>query len=335
MSDAPPGGGPLVDPRGALSPRWLFSFEKWYFDGQTADGAFFFLYLAPMVLCGKRSAELVISLFPPEGGNPRRSFHLTGGELELDSDRCGARTPAGGLAMSRGKTTVRFDLDGAAAELRYRPLDAPWTPTEDGRVVQRGPRSLRWIVPIPRARLEGSIRIDDTEIAFDGYGYSDFVQTDIPPWSLPLRELLWGRILGPETLVIFNRVGVASGADVDHVPLGLVRLGDGPVRTTDDLGAELSGWEDHEPTSDRYPTEIDISLPGDGDPRPIRLHDTTLHLGEFVADVQRFGSGLERWLYRAFTGDPVEYKLFSRASAGGRELDAWSAHEWIRWGRGR
>lgn len=335
MSDDPTGGGPLVDPRGALSPRWLFSFEKWYFDGQTADGAFFFLYLAPMVLCGKRSAELVFSLFPPGGGNPRRSFHVTGGELELDDDRCGVRTPAGEIAMDRDETTVQFDIEGAAAELCYRPLDGPWSATEDGLIVQRGARALRWIVPIPRARLEGWIRVDDTEIHFDGYGYSDFVQTDIPPWSLPLRELLWGRVLGPETLVIFNRVGVASPGGVEHVSLGLVRLGDGPAMPTDRLDAELAGWEDHEPTADRYPTGIDLTLPCDETETRIRLHDTTLHLGEFVADVQRFGSGLERWLYRTFTGDPVEYKLFSRASAGKRELDAWSAHEWIRWGRGR
>ncbi len=336
MSDPAPGGEPLVDPSGALDPRWLFSFEKWYFDGQTADGAFFFLYLAPMILCGKRSAELVISLFPRDGGNPRRSLHLTGGELELDDDRCGARAASGEIAMTRGETTVRFALDGARAELCYRPMDEPWSATEGGVVVRRGERALRWIVPIPRARLEGLVRVDDSEIHFDGYGYSDFVQTDIPPWSLPLRELLWGRVLGPETLVIFNRVGVASGGGgVEQVPLGLVRLGDGPARATNGLEAELAGWENHEPTSDRYPTEIGLSLPCGKDPRRVRLHDTTLHLGEFVADVQRFGSGLERWLYRTFTGDPVEYKLFSRASAGGQELDAWSAHEWIRWGRGR
>ncbi len=335
MSDETAGGAPLVDPGGALAPRWLFSFEKWYFDGQTADGDFFFLYLAPMVLCGKRSAELVISLFPRDGGNPRRSFHLAGGDLELDDDRCGARAPAGEIGMAAGETTVRFDLDGASARLCYRPVDAPWTPTEGGRVVNRGDRALRWIVPIPRARLEGTVRVDDTEISFDGYGYSDFVQTDIPPWSLPLRELLWGRVLGPETLVIFNRVGVAAGPDVEHVAFGLVRLDDRPARATDGLQAKLSGWEDHDPTSDRFPTELAFSLANGGQVDRLRLHDTTLHLGEFVADVQRFGSGLERWLYRTFTGDPVEYKLFSRASSRGRQLDAWSAHEWIRWGRGR
>jgi len=326
---------PLVEQRGALEPRWLFTFEKWYFDGQTDDGAFFFLYLAPMVLCGRRSAELVINLFPAGGGNPRRSFHVAGGDLEVDGDRCSARLPAGSIGLGAGETRVHLAHEDALADLCYRPVDAPWSPLEDGVVVRRGQRALRWVVPIPRARLEGVVRVGDTEVRFDGYGYSDFVQTDIPPWSLPLRELLWGRVLGPETLVVFNRVGVAAGKQVEHVPLGLVRLGDGPARQVEGLTADLGSWRDHEATADRFPTELGLTLPTDETAEQLRLHDTSLHLGEFVADVQRFGSGTERWLYRTFTGDPVEYKLFSRASVRDRQLDAWSAHEWIRWGRGR
>ena len=42
-----------------------------------------------------------------------------------------------------------------------------------------------------------------------------------------------------------------------------------------------------------------------------------------------------RRLYRTVTGDPVEYKLWSRALLDGELRDAWAAHEWIRWGRGR
>ena len=325
----------IVDPQGALTPRWLFTFEKWYLDGQTADGSFFFLYLAPMVLAGKRSAELVVSLFPAEGGAVRRSFHVPGNELDVSDDRCSALLPAGELVLDRTCSRVTLELEGAAVDLSYHPIDPPWTPPNEGRLVERSGRALRWIVPIPRACLEGTVRVDDREVAFDGFGYSDFVQTDIPPWSLPLRELLWGRVLGPDTLVIFNRVGLAQGRTVAHLPLGLVRLGEGPRWSVSDLGVEFPAWADHEPTGDRYPVEDVMALSGEDQSAELVLHETELHLGEFVADVQRFGSGLERRLYRTVTGDPVEYKLWSRARIDGQPRDAWAAHEWIRWGRGR
>jgi hypothetical protein len=327
---------PMVEPRGQLDPRWLFAFEKWYFDGQTADGSFFFLYLAPMVLAGKRSAELVISLFPADGGAFRRSFHVAGSDLEVAPDRCSARVPAGHIRLSHDEVRVKLDLEGAAADLTYRPMDGPWSPHDDGVIVRRANRVLRWVVPLPRARLDGTIRVDEREVRFEGFGYSDFVQTDIPPWSLPLRELLWGRVLGEDALVVFNRVGVAEGNDIRRISLGLANLDGGEPVVLDDLGSEVLTWADHGPTDDRYP--VDQVLTGQAGGRalpPLLLHDTRLNLGEYVADVQRFGSGLERWLYRAFTGDPVEYKLLSRVRAGDDDLDALAAHEWIRWGRGR
>ncbi len=335
-ADASTAPGPLVEPAGQLEPGWLFAFEKWYFDGQTADGSFFFLYLAPMVLAGKRSAELVISLFPADGGAFRRSFHVPGSDLELAPDRCSAQVPGGYLRLDHDEVRVKLDLDGAAADLRYRPMDGPWSPQDDGVLVRRADRVLRWVVPVPRAQLAGTIRVDEREVRFDGFGYSDFVQTDIPPWSLPLRELLWGRALGEDTMVVFNRVGIAERGSIRTLPLGLARMGDGERMELDALTSEVQTWAAHEATADRWPVDQvlrgaagEVTLP------PLRLHDTRLNLGEFVADVQRFGSGLERWLYRTFTGDPVEYKLLSRVSSGDRDLDALAAHEWIRWGRGR
>ena len=44
---------------------------------------------------------------------------------------------------------------------------------------------------------------------------------------------------------------------------------------------------------------------------------------------------MERWLYRSFTGNPVEYKLLSRVVTDGPLHGALAAHERVLWGRGR
>ncbi len=320
--------------RSACAPvRRPFDFEKWYFDGQTAAGDFFFLYLAPMKLLGSASAELVVALFPACGPPLRRSLNLKGAELQLAEDRCAAAFPGGELRLGPQECLFRLDAGDIRTELRYQPLDDPWLPADDGILARRGERILRWVVPVPRARLQGVLRIGDTEFRFDGWGYSDFVRTDIPPWTLPLRELLWGRALGPETLVIWDRIGLAGREGTERIGLGLVSLGNEPPREVTAIEADFRESVEHEPTRDRYPTDMALQL---GQPaRQLRLHPTRLQLGEFVADVQRFRSELERWLYRQFTGNPVEYKLLSRISAADGPLDAWAAHEWVLWGRGR
>jgi hypothetical protein len=328
--------GPRVDPDGALSPRALFSFEKWYFDAQTADGSFVFAYLAPMILAGKRSAELVVCLFPAGGEALRRTHSFAGSEIEIAPDRAAARFPGGELTLDADGARLRFTLDDAQVDLRYFEPADPWTATEAGVVHRRGSRALRWIVPLPGARVEGHVSVAETEVAFDNFGYSDFVQTDIPPWSLPLRELLWGRALGHQGIVVWNRVGVAAESGVTPMTYALVETATTPRRALSDIDARARDWVAHDPTGDRYPAELTLRMTGDGGaPVVVDLAETRLNLADRVADVQRFRTGLERWIYRTATGDPVEYKLLSRVTLDGQPFNGWAAHEWIRWGRGR
>lgn len=328
---------PMVEPRGLIAPRGLFFFEKWYFDAQTGGGDFVLAYLAPIVLFGSASAELVVCLFPREGAPERRSFHLAGRGVGIARDRTRAVFEGGELALAPGGSHLRLRQSDAELELAYSDAAAPWTPApEQGGVMLRsGGRVLRWVVPVPRARIEGSVRVGGLEVCFTGgLGYSDFVQTDVPPWRLPLRELLWGRALGPDRLAIWDRAVFCRGGAREVFARGLLEGPDGERRVTEHVGAELGGWVDHAPTRDRWPARLDLRFGGPtDDAEAVVLGDTRLLLGEFVADVQRFRSGLERGLYRRFTRNPVEYKLLSQAQLPGAPQPVVAAHEWIRWGR--
>ncbi len=318
--------------QGMLEPRRLFFFEKWYFDGQTEDGAFFLVYLAPMILAGKRSAELVACLFPPGGGEHRVSLHLKGRDVDLAEDRTRAAFPGGELSLDTEECRFALDRGDLRLDLRYRPMDPPWVPAGHGLLRRQGERSLRWIVPVPRAALSGTVRVAGADLRLEGssLGYSDFVQTDIPPWRLPLRELLWGRALGEEILVIWDRASFTQGKQLTHASRGLVRLGAEERREVDEVVPAVESWCEHPATREGYPLEMGLRL-GELD---VSLDRTRLLLGDFVTDVQGFRSKTERWLYRTFTGNPVEYKLLSSARTEGVR-EALAAHELVLWGRGR
>jgi hypothetical protein len=320
-----------------LAPRWVFFFEKWYLDGQLPDGSFFFCYLAPMVLLGMRSVELIVCLFSPEGVEHKQTFHLQGRDLELSEGRDGARFAGGELVLDREECRFSLEREEAAVDLRYRPTAPPWLPAGGGLLLRRGKQSIRWVVPVPRAHVRGRVRVGGHEVAVgDGaLGYSDFVQTNISPWRIPLRELLWGRALSEQTLVIWNRAGFKRGRETEHVSLGLVRSGAQQAQEFADVVPRFGEWSDHSPTGDRYPSAFGLTFGEQAGPVEAAVDQTRLLLGDFVADVQEFNSGFERWLYRTFTGNPVEYKLLSRVRVGDEQEGAVAAHEWVRWGRGR
>jgi len=179
-----------------LRHRGFFFFEKWYFDVQCDDGTFAFLYFAGFTLLGKRSGQFVVCLSPPDGDAVMRSLPYSGRRIETDKDRTRAAFGSG-LVSSRPEGLVRCAQDDVEIELRYSPTDQPWIPGGDGLLLERKRRALLWQVPMPCAEVNGTITLGDRSARIEGVGYHDFVQTDIPPWRFPLKELIWGRATTP------------------------------------------------------------------------------------------------------------------------------------------
>ena len=116
----------------------------------------------------------------------------------------------------------------------------------------------------------------------------------------------------------------------DPTPTNVISFAQGEGEFAE-VEPQYSEWCEHAPTGDQYPSAFGLTYRETA----VAVDQTRLLLGDFVADVQEFNSSLERWLYRTFTGNPVEYKLLSRVRVGAGQDDALAAHEWVRWGRGR
>ena len=158
--------------------------------------------------------------------------------------------------------------------------------------------------------------------------------TDIPPWRLPLRELLWGRALSDNAAVIWNRPCFQIKGKRAAAELGWILRDNGDIDLFSHVAASFGAEQDHPVTRGRYPREMDLAMSGESGGTTIaQIRDTRLLLGERVADVQKFRGRPERWLYRRFTNDPVEYKLLSSALLPGHDHPMLAAHEWILWGK--
>jgi hypothetical protein len=321
-----------------MAPRWLFFFEKWYLDAVADDGSFLFTYLAPIHIAGRRTAELVVWWFPREGEPLTRSFHLSGNDLRLAPDRQRLRFSSGELSLVGDDCRFTFAVGDVELDLRLARLDPAWTPGRDGMLIGRGRNHIRWVVPLPRGRATVRGRIGKTPVALDGFGYADFVQTNTVPWRVPLRTLLWGRALGPDLCLVWERPVFGATPERRRVTRGYLRLGDGPGRNLDAVEVEIPAWTEDPRTGGRYPREMRLRFsPAGRDPstRPevnVLVSDTRLLLGETVADLQAFSGPVEQWIYRTATGDPITYKLLSRVRVGDQP-PVWAAHELVLWGR--
>ena len=107
-------------------------------------------------------------------------------------------------------------------------VDFELTPRVSGVEVQLHDGVVwRCVAPCGDARMNGIV----------GRGYAEVLEMTVAPWSLPMRELRWGRAIGERTSLVWIQwsgakplqVAVHDGAlaNVVHIDDDLVRLADG------------------------------------------------------------------------------------------------------------
>jgi hypothetical protein len=185
----------------------LFKLRKWYFDVITDRGDVLYAYLVVYRVWGMRRALVSAHLVTPDGRHVRDSRTLPAPSLKNED-----RIEIGDHKLEKGPAGLRLllDLPGLRVDLRYAPA-GDWHPNGKGVLLSEGRRTLGWEVPFFRAAVSGTLESGGTRLDAGGTGYHDFVWTDIPPWRLPAKELVWGRAHFPSASLVWNQLTTREG----------------------------------------------------------------------------------------------------------------------------
>ena len=149
-----------------------------------------------------------------------------------ETDRCWVKIGEC-LAMDAGNC-YRLDLRQGrlAAELTFWPTLPGWKAGTGHLLADpTNSRHFDWIVPLPRARVEGTLSVDGRPQQVTGEGYHDHNWGNV---YLPsaFRGWTWGRIMADDWTLIFGDV-VSRGSPPAHVTPFLLAHGEQIVVTTD------------------------------------------------------------------------------------------------------
>lgn len=203
----------------------LFDLKKWYFDVITDGGDVLYAYIIVYRLLGTRRALLSAHLAARDGRHIRDSV-----TLPAPSVTHWDRIEVTGHKLERTAAGLRLflDLPKLRVDLLYAPA-GDWRPNGKGVLLRKGRGILGWEVPLFRATVSGTIRPQGEKLDAGGTGYHDLVRTDIPPWRLPAKELVWGRAHFPSASLVWNQLTTRDGGVLQNV---LVKQ---------------DGWPAHEP----------------------------------------------------------------------------------------
>jgi hypothetical protein len=304
-----------------MSPFYL---KKWYFDLISPEGDSLYFYFITARIAGL-----------PQGLASAHLLLADGQEIRaIDKTPFAAPDAEGSLRLGRhafsfrsGRVEVRMEFSNVALDLAYAPRLGPWWPTEGGVLLrQKGriPKDLRWHVPLPSARVEGVITVDARKKSVAGDGYLDVVETNIPPWRLPLAELQWGRAHFADQTVVFNQIRTRQGEFIQNLFLAETLPNSGSRRhpSPDDQSFTLQ--------ADSHDTQTALNRAG---AFGLLLVRRKVIEESPVVSAERFRMKSARGLLRRLTGDPREKKMVSQArlELDGKTMSGTALHERVSW----
>jgi hypothetical protein len=178
-----------------------FRLSKWYMDCVTDAGAMFVAYAARLdwgVLSLRYGATLVHA---GEGD----------GEARSESTLIGVHEP----------TCTEGAIEWGCERLRVEGRWASEAPPVRVTVFESAEGKVAWTCHQPRARVRASL----SGARLEGLGYAEHVELTLPPWSLPIDELRWGRFIGRDRSLVWvdwrgpheKRVVALDGVLLDDV----------------------------------------------------------------------------------------------------------------------
>lgn len=124
-----------------------------------------------------------------------------------------------------------------------------WSPSSLGVHYELAPRvsgverelhdGVTWRCVVPCG--DAIVRLPDRTLR--GRGYAEVLEMTVAPWSLPIRELRWGRILGEHTSVVWIQWTGAKPLQVvvrDGAFAEATHIGDDAVRLTDGTNVSIT-----------------------------------------------------------------------------------------------
>ncbi len=182
--------------------------EWWYFDAILETGHVVIGFLqASELLSRKPGVELHVYL--PSGEKLSEIKRYGVSDVRISGDICDVRVgenSASAVYPQSGPPvyTVHIAEGNLEAKLTFTVQVPGWRPGL-GKTTYGNKGYFAWIVPIPRARVEGTIRINDKVISARGIGYHDH-NWGTADMKRILTHWYWGRIYADDFTLIYAYV---------------------------------------------------------------------------------------------------------------------------------
>jgi hypothetical protein len=240
-------------------------FEHWYFDAKLADGHVVVGFVQSSELI-TRKPGVELHVYKPGGEKLSVKKIYTESDVTASQERCDVtvgsnrcwveEADAGALPVHR----VQLAEDALAFDLTFRSELPGWKPG-GGKTRYGDTDFFAWVVPAPKAAVEGTVRIGGEELQATGTGYHDH-NWGVGDMKRIIDRWYWGRIYAEDFTLLYAYVMTTKKYNnALSTPLMLAH-GDRIMLSTGEVSLE-SGETVFNCAGNRdYPSSVSLKVPG-------------------------------------------------------------------------
>jgi predicted secreted hydrolase len=246
-------------------------FEWWYFDAHLEGGYTLvaFLYAAypnPGLDQGKIAVEL--TLLRPDGTKTQKV-------VKYKKSQFYASTEIPRVTIGNNSMKATFTDDGLSVyelfledeelmfQLTYKAQVNAWMPG-NGYSHFANLGHFAWVIPSPRASVQGSIRDGDKTIAVKGVGYHDHNWLNFSFQSI-IEYWMWGRVYSDNYTVAYAFIQCNEKVDRHAVKVLMAAKGSEVFLSTGEFEFTQDDFEFSQAAGHSFPRTISIKVPGELD----------------------------------------------------------------------
>jgi hypothetical protein len=285
-------------------------FEHWYFDARLEDGHVIVGFIQTSELV-RRKPGVELHVYKPDGEKlsiiksyPDRDVtaSATGCDVRVGENRCYSEYPAGGLPVHH----LHLSEDGMEFDLTFHNELPGWKPGV-GMARYNERDFFSWIVPAPKARVEGTVKFGETVLDARGTGYHDH-NWGVGDMKRIIDHWYWGRIYAEDFTLLYACVMATSKYKLNTKPLMLAHEGE-IILSTGELELDSGDPVFNEVGNRDYPSWLTIKVPGS---LGLRLDvREVIDAHDFVADLPVARSGLVKPAVNRLLGRPGYFRFSS------------------------
>jgi hypothetical protein len=253
---------------GRHQPGGPLPYEWWYFEAAFDHGYSAVAIVWPMNYSKpwRRQCTVQLSIYTPEGETrkhyifpPRRLFSAS-----LES--CDVRVGDSFMRGAYPRYEVSMEAEGDRVDLVFESEVPGWKPKTGVNLIPF-PRleSMGWVVPVPRARVAGTLTVDGRRVEVEGHGYHDHNFGDTPIFHV-IDNWHWGHIVSGGLGVTWADITTSRGLGYQHALMFLLSRSGRLVYESPGIRLEYGDWKDDPSFLHPYPGLITVEFGEAGAP---------------------------------------------------------------------